>query len=148
MTGTTPRATCVVLLSARPTLSYCHTRNVRNPLTEFCKGLKIGKNIIIWVSNEEKEDNQDVNYFVAKIEVRELKLEGDGTYSAVPFRKNEWIVSVCWYDFSPSQRNEREDRFYIKGFSQWIPCGSTIRSITLPVIFDWAGKHYRLSVEY
>ena len=101
MAGTTPRASTVVLKTACPAPASRHTRNARNPLPEFCRGLKVGKNIVVWVSNEEKEANQDKDYFVAKIGERAVKLEEDGTYRAVPFRKNDWIVSVHWYDFAP-----------------------------------------------
>ena len=76
-----------------------------------------------------------------------MKLEEDGTYSDVPFRKNKWIVSVRVYEFVPSKRDERGDRFYNKGFAQWIPCGYIIRSITLPVILKWAGDYFQLSQE-
>ena len=36
-----------------------------------------------------------------------------------------------------------------KGFSQWIPCGSIIRSLSesepVTVKMTWSGQHYRLS---
>ena len=80
------------------------------------EGLKVGKTIIVWVSSEEKEDNQDKDYFVAKIGERAVKLEEDGTYRAVPFRKNDWIVSVHWYDFAPPKRNEKGIGFIQKDF--------------------------------
>ena len=56
-----------------------HTRNTRNPLSDFCEGLSDGENIIIWVSNEEEEDNPDEEYFVAKIKEKALKPEEAGT---------------------------------------------------------------------
>ena len=45
------------------------------------KGLKVGRDIIAQVSNEEKENNQDEDHFLAKIEEMVVKLEEDGTYS-------------------------------------------------------------------
>ena len=64
-----------------------HTWNARNPLPEFCEGLIVGENIVVRVSNEEKEDNPDEEYFVAKVKEKAIKLEEAGTYSAIPFKK-------------------------------------------------------------
>ncbi len=53
------------------------------------------------MSKEEKDDNPDEEYFVAKIEKKAVELEEAGTYSAVQFKKNDWIifarpvVSIC-----------------------------------------------------
>ena len=96
------------------------------------------------MSNEERADNPDEEYFVAKVEEKAKKLDEGGTYSAVPYRKNDWIVFVRWYTFVPSKRNRAGDRFYTGGFSQWIPCASIIRSIRTPVTLDWVGQHHRL----
>ena len=35
-----------------------------------------------------------------------MKLEEDRSYCAVPFRKNDWIVSVRWYEFVPFHQRE------------------------------------------
>ena len=110
----------------------------------YCAGLRIDKNIIFRVSNEEKDDNLDEEYFMAIIEEKAMKLEDDGVYSAVSFRKNDWIVYVCWCIFNSNKMNESGDRFYSKGFGQWIPCGSIIRTITLSVTLKWLGKYNRL----
>ena len=85
LAGTTPKTTNAVLHSARPAPEACHTRNARNPLPGFCASLSIGNNIIAWVSKEEREENLDEDYFVAKIERSALKLDEAGVYSAVPF---------------------------------------------------------------
>ena len=66
-------------------------------------------------------------------------------YSAVPYKKGDWIVSVCWYEFVSSKQNRVKDRFYKKGFSQWIPCGSIIRTLTQSIVLRWSGQHFRLS---
>ena len=106
--------------------------------------MSVGDNVIVRVSKEEEDDNPDENYFVAKIEEKALRLGGAGTYSAVPFKKNDWIVYVCWYEFVPTKKNRNGDRFYKKGFSQWIPCGSIIRSLSQKVTLRWSGGHYLL----
>ena len=89
MAGTTPRATTLVLHPAPPAPASCHTQNARNPLPEFCEGLSVGKTIIVRVSNEERADNLDEEYLVANIEEEATLLEEDGTYSAVPYQKND-----------------------------------------------------------
>ena len=76
-----------------------------------------------------------------------IKLEESGTYSAIPFKKNDWIVSAQWYEFVSTMDNRRGDRFYKKGFAQWIPCGSIIRSLKEPVVMRWSGQYYQLSNE-
>ena len=63
-----------------------------------------------------------------------IKLEESGTYSAIPFKKNDWIVSVQWYEFVSTMNNRRGDRFYKKGFAQWIPCGSIVHSLKESVV--------------
>lgn len=137
----------VTLQSSRPAPAARHTRGARNPLPEFCKGLKVGQNIVVRVSNEEKDDNPDENYFVAKVEEKAIKLEEGGTYSAVLYKKNDWIVSVQWYVFVSTKTNRRGDRFYKRGFAQWIPCGSIIRSLKDQVVLRWNGSYYQLSRE-
>jgi hypothetical protein len=145
--GTTPRGTSIVIPPLQQTQEARHTRNARNPLPEFCESLKIGTNVVVRVSAEERSENPDEEYFVAKIEEKAKKLEEDGVYSAVPFKKNDWIVSVCWYCYISSNLNGGEDRLYAKGFSQWIPCGSIIRSLTKPIKLKWCrrSQYYRLS---
>ena len=145
--GTTPRATSKVLRSARPEPAGRQTRNSRNPLPEFCRNLKLGENVVVRVSNGEREDNPNENYFVAKIEEKAKQLSEAGTYSAVHFKKNDWIVFVRWFIFVPSKTNRRNDRFYSKGYPQWIPCGSIIQTIEQPVTMRWTGQHYQLSSE-
>jgi len=86
----------------------------------------IGQNVIVRVSNEEQADNPDEEYFVAKIEEKAKQLEEEGTYSAVLFKKNDWIIFVRWYIFVSSKTNRLGDGFYTKDFAQWIPCGSII----------------------
>ena len=54
--------------SDRLTAEARHTRNARNPLPEFCTGLKIGSNVVVRIAEEEREMNPDEEYFVAKIE--------------------------------------------------------------------------------
>ena len=106
--------------------------------------MSVGKTIIVPVSNEERAGNPDKDYFAVKIEEEATLLEEDGTYSAVPYRTNDWIVFVRWYTFVPSKINGSGDRFYTRGFDQWIPCGSIIRSLTLPMTLQWTRKYYRL----
>lgn len=142
--GTTAKASNIVLLPARPTPEARHTRNARNPLPEFCKKLKVGENVIVRVANEERLMNQDEEYFVAKIEQEALQLNEAGMYSAVAFKKNDWIVSVRWYLFAPSKTNKKGDRFYKKGYSGWIPCNSIIRCLKKPIKLKWGGQYYKL----
>ena len=56
--------------------------------------MSVGENIIAWVSNEEKEDKPDVEYFVTNIKEKTIKLEEVETYSTLLFKNNDWIVSV------------------------------------------------------
>ena len=92
------------------------------------------------MANEERDQNLDEEYFVAKVEERAMKLEESGTYSAVPYQKNDWIVFVRWYCFA--KVNPRGDKFYTKGYAQWIPCGSIVRTLKQPVSLTWARPHY------
>jgi len=143
--GTTPRATTVKLYSARPTLAARHTRNARNPRPDFCTGLKIGGNVIVRASKEERNLNLNEDYFVAKIERKAAKLDEAGMYSAQPYQKNDWIVYVRWYIFSPNKTNNGGDRFYSRGDVQWIPCNSIIRNLKEQVTLSWSSRYYKLS---
>ena len=122
--GTTPRATAVKLCASGPTPAARHTRNARNPLPSFCEESTIGQNVIVRVRDDERATNPDEDYFVGKIEKKPLKLDKDGTYSAVLYKKNDWITSIRWYEFVPSKRDDSGDRFYKKGIfamdSLWI----------------------------
>ena len=91
-----------------------------------------------------KTNNPNEDYFVAKIEKKALKLDEGGVYSATKYNKNDWIVFVCWYVFVPSKTNEAEDRFYSKGFAQWIPCNSIIQSLENPITLKWEWRYYKL----
>ena len=71
--------------------------------------------------------NED--YFVAKIERKAKTLDEAGMYSAQPYQKNDWIVHIRWYIFSPKKTNNGGDRFHSRGTAQWIPCNSIIRSL-------------------
>ena len=70
----------------------------------------VGGNVIVRVSDEERNDNPNEEYFVAKVEGEAKQLDEDGVYSAVPFQKNDWIVSVCWYKYVESKTNCMGDR--------------------------------------
>ena len=50
-------------------------------------------------------------------------------YSAVEFKKGDWIVKIRWYMSCPSMTNRHGDRFYKKGDLQWIGCASIVRSV-------------------
>ena len=56
--------------------------------------MSVGENLIVRVSNEDKIDNPDEEYFVAEIKEKAIKLEEAGTYSALQFKKNDWVVVV------------------------------------------------------
>ena len=86
-TAKASRATSVALQSDRPAMEQRHTQNARNPLREFCK------------------------YFVAKIQEKAIKLEEAGTYSALQFKGNDWIMFVQWYECVSTTKNRRGDRF-------------------------------------
>ena len=51
--------------------------------------LSVGENVIVWVSDEERNDNPNEDYFMAKVEGEVNKLDEDGVYSAVTFQKND-----------------------------------------------------------
>ena len=136
------------LESAQLSAEARHTRNARNPLPEFCTGLKIGSNVVARIAEEERAMNPNEEYFVAKIEGRAKKTDKAGFYSAVEFKKGDWIVKIRWYEFCPSMTNRRGDRFYKRGDSQWIGCASIVRTIkSNDVVMRWSGQHYRLSKE-
>ena len=79
--GTTPKATFVKLYSARPAPEAHHTGNARNLLPKFCKSLRVGDNIIVWVCNAERAINPDENDSVAKVENFALQLDKGEVYS-------------------------------------------------------------------
>ena len=103
----TPRATQLVLDCARPSAEVRHTRSARNPLPEFCAGLKVRNNVIVRIAKEERESNPDEEYFVAKIEGKTKQIKQRGVYSAVQFEKGDWIVSACWYICILSVKDEQ-----------------------------------------
>ena len=142
--GTSPRALNFVLLPAWPTPEAQYTRNARNVLPEFCRKLKVGDNSIVCVANEERLINPDEEHFVAKIYQDALQLDEAGIYSTVAFKKNDWIVSVCWYVFSPTKTNRRGGRFYRKEYSGWISCNAIFRCLTKPIKLRWVGQYYKL----
>ena len=41
---------------------------------------------------KKNKDNPNEEYFAAKITEKAIKLEEAGTYNALQFRKNDWIV--------------------------------------------------------
>ena len=51
--------------------------------------------VIVWVSNEEKENNPDKEYFLEKIKEKAMQLEEAGTYNVLQFKKIDWISSIC-----------------------------------------------------
>ena len=61
------------------------------------------------IAEEELEMNPDEEYFVVKIEERGGKIDKDETYSAVEFKKGDWIVKIRWYVFCPSMTNRCDD---------------------------------------
>ena len=63
-------------------------------------------------------------------------------YSVVVYKKNDWIIHARWY--ACSKTNDSGDRFYTKGFAQWIPCGSIIRTLTQSVTLNWCGNNWKL----
>ena len=68
--GTILPGSLVRLEPARPLPEARHTRNARNPLPEFCAGLKRGDNVAVRIAEEEEEDNPGEDYFVAMIEAK------------------------------------------------------------------------------
>ena len=141
--GTTPHAVPRLLHSARPSAEACNTRNARNPLPELCGGLRVGDNIISQLANKERKSNPDEDYFIYNIEGGDKKIYGAGIYRCVSYKKGYWIVCAQWYVFCPPEENRLGDWFYKKGVSQWIPCGSIIRSIDPTRVFmRRSGQHY------
>ena len=65
-----PGSTVRLELANLPAESW-HTRNARNPLPEYCMGLKVGSTVAVSIAEEVRELNPDEEYFVAKIEERE-----------------------------------------------------------------------------
>ena len=68
---------------------------------------------ILRASNEEKEDSPDKTYCVGKIKEKLIKLDDAETFSTLPFKRNDWILSVHWYVFVSKMNNRRGDRFYV-----------------------------------
>ena len=66
-------------------------------------------------------------------------------HAAVHYNKGDWIVFVRWYLFDASKVDGSGDRFYKKGSSQWIPCGSIVKGVRSEVRLPWVWRHYRLS---
>ena len=64
--GTIPPGSTVRLEPANLPAKSRHTRNARNPLPEFCTGLKVGSNVVVRIAEEEREMNPDEEYFVDK----------------------------------------------------------------------------------
>ena len=100
------------------------------------------------IADEERKINPYKEYCVVKNQSQEKKIDEAGVYSAVQYKKGDWIVKISWYEFSPYKTNRVEDRFYKNGESQWIPCGSIVRSIKpSEVAIRWSGQNYRMSKE-
>ena len=57
-------------------------------------GLKVGRIVVLQIAEEEREMNPDEEYFVAKMEERAKKIDEDEIYSAVEFKKGDWIVKI------------------------------------------------------
>ena len=53
--------------------------------------MNIRRNVIVQVSNDDREEHVDEEYYIAKIEWRALKLDKAGVYSSVLFQKNDWM---------------------------------------------------------
>ena len=51
--------------------------------------MRIGNNVVVRVSKEERSEHPDEEYFIAKIVEKARKLEDGGAYSAVLYRKND-----------------------------------------------------------
>ena len=81
---------------------------------------------ILQLATEEREENPDKDWFVARVEEKAKKLEEARVYTTVHYEKNDWIVNVRWYLFIPYKVDGNGDRFYKKGLPQWIPCGSIV----------------------
>ena len=114
-------------------------------MPEFCRKLKVGDIFFVWVANEERLLDSKEDYFVAKKDEKGVQLDEAGIYGDVSYKKNDWIVSVCWSVFAPTKTNEKGDRFYRKGFTQWIPCGPIIRCLKKQINLPWVGQYYKLT---
>ena len=77
LAGTTPRGFDVTLRPARPSPEARHTRNARNPLPDFREQLDVGTNVVVRQVAEERLENPDEAWFVAKVEEKPKKLEGE-----------------------------------------------------------------------
>ena len=104
-------------------------------------------NVVVRQAAEERLENPEEAWFVAKLEEKPKKLEEAGVYAAVNYNKGDWIVFVRWYEFDASKVDGSGDRFYKKGPSQWIPCGSIVKGVRSEVRLPWIGRHYRLCRE-
>ena len=78
---------------------------------------------------EERDENPDEEWFVAKLEEKAKKLEEARFYTVVHYNKGDWIVYASWYLFDPSKVDGSGDRFYKRGPPQWIPCGSIVQGL-------------------
>ena len=66
--GIIPPGSSVRLESANLPAESRHTRTARNPLPEYCMGLKVSKHVVVRIAEEEQEMNPGEEYFVAKVE--------------------------------------------------------------------------------
>ena len=66
--GIIPQGSSVRLELANLPPESWHTRNARNPLPEYCMGLKVCRNVVVRIAEEEHEMNPGEEYFVAKVE--------------------------------------------------------------------------------
>ena len=104
-------------------------------------GFKVTK--IKIAQNGEELYYLDEMYYLKKSWLYDIKEEIDWEKVPVNTKMRVWDYN----DFEPNKRNRRGDRFYKKGFAQWIPCGSIIRSLTLDINMRWSGQYYQLSSE-
>ena len=93
-TDSIPPGSSVRLKSANLPSESRHIRYAHNLLPEYCTGLKVGSNVVVRIAEDEREMNSDEEYFVAKIEERAKKIDKDEIYSAVEFKKGDWIVKI------------------------------------------------------
>ena len=87
----------------------------------------------------ERLENPDEAWFVAKLEEKPKKLEEAAVYAAVHYNNGGWIFVVSWYLFDAFKVDGSGDRFYKKGSSQWIPCGSIVKGVRSEVRLPWVG---------
>ena len=90
--GIIPPGSSVRLELANLPTESRHTRTARNPLPEYCVGLKVSSNVVVRMATEGQEINPAEEYFVAKIEEKANKRDKDEACSAVEFKKSDWIV--------------------------------------------------------